>query len=361
MTKRTLDSAEDLDAYLALAEECARGAGKMIRDAHDARSTGLAGVESKGSEETETVDLVTATDKACEDCAPPPANRPRGTYCRLTVCPYYHAPEPMHRVAVIIGTIRTRYPDHVFIGEESSFAGPGGTAPAGALELSDAPTWIIDPLDGTTNFVHGYPLVTVAIGLAVGKKVTRTAGHIGPWVPLLSRMRVRTQLVLGVIYNPIMDELCSAVRGRGAHLNGRRIRVGSASAVTNALVCNNIGASRSADFNAQTCKRVLALLQANIRGLRNSGSAAQNMSAYATTRCARCPPPCYQGPSGCEGVATLGWGRQQDSARPPPAPANRSLVVACPPPHSQCTWRAVVSMPILKTALAVRGTWPLAR
>ena len=71
MTKRTLDSAEDLDAYLALAEECARGAGKMIRDAHDARSTGLAGVESKGSEETETVDLVTATDKACEDCAPP--------------------------------------------------------------------------------------------------------------------------------------------------------------------------------------------------------------------------------------------------------------------------------------------------
>ena len=285
----------------------------------------------------------------------------------------------MHRVAVIIGTIRTRYPDHVFIGEESSFAGPGGTAPAGALELSDAPTWIIDPLDGTTNFVHGYPLVTVAIGLAVGKKVTRTAGHIGPWVPLLSRMRVRTQLVLGVIYNPIMDELCSAVRGRGAHLNGRRIRVGSASAVTNALVCNNIGASRSADFNAQTCKRVLALLQANIRGLRNSGSAAQNMSAYATTRCAQCPRACCTSaaarsqparsqPPPCRKAraAVKGWprwdgdGSRTRHARHPRPRTDRSWSRA-PPPHSQCTWRAVVSMPILKTALAVRGMWPPAQ
>ena len=62
---------------------------------------------------------MTATDKACED--------------------------------YIIGTIKQRFPSHSFIGEESSFTGPGGAAPAGALELTDAPTWIIDPLDGTTN------------------------------------------------------------------------------------------------------------------------------------------------------------------------------------------------------------------
>ena len=76
---------------------------------------------------------------------------------------------------------------------------------AGPLELTDAPTWIIVPLDGRTNFVHGYPLVTVSIGLAVGKA-----------------------LVLGCIYNPMMDELCSALRGGGTHLNGRRVPVGSA-------------------------------------------------------------------------------------------------------------------------------------
>ena len=112
-----------------------------------------------------------------------------------------------------------------------------------------------------TNFVHGYPLVTVSIGLLVDRKP-----------------------VLGVVYNPIMDELCSAVSGRGTHLNGRRVHVGSATGVTSALVCNNMGASRSPAVNEQCCARLLALLQANIRGLRNSGSAAQNMMHVACGR-----------------------------------------------------------------------------
>lgn len=221
-------TSEDLAAYLALAEEVAREAGRRIREAHEQRSQGLAGLESKGSEETQTVDLVTATDKACED--------------------------------YIIGTIKQRYPTHQFIGEESSFTG-AGEAPAGPLELTDAPTWIIDPLDGTTNFVHGYPLVTVSIGLAVGKA-----------------------LVLGCIYNPMMDELCSAVRGGGTHLNGRRVHVGSASGVTSALICNNIGASRKPEVNAMATRRLLALLNSGVRGLRNSGSAAQNMMHVACGR-----------------------------------------------------------------------------
>lgn len=218
-------SAAELTAFLTTAEEVARSAGALILKAHEQRTTGVAGIESKGSVATETVDLVTATDKACEK--------------------------------LIIDTIRERFPDHHFIGEESY----DGSAAAGPLQLSDAPTWIIDPLDGTTNFVHGYPLVTVSIGLSIGKK-----------------------LVLGVVYNPIMDELCSAVRGRGTHLNGRRVHVGSATGVTSALVCNNIGASRNPAANEQCCKRVLSLLQANIRGLRNSGSAAQNMMHVACGR-----------------------------------------------------------------------------
>ena len=221
-----------LTACLALGEEVARGAGRMIREAHEKRTKqgSLEGqLESKGSAETETVDLVTATDKACED--------------------------------YIINTIKGQFPDHAFIGEESSFTGPGGTAVSEPLQLGDTPTWIIDPLDGTTNFVHGYPLVTVSIGLAIGK-----------------------QLVLGVVYNPLMDELCSAVRGRGTHLNGQRCHVGSASGVTSALVCNNVGASRNPGVNETVTRRLLALLQANIRGLRNSGSAAQNMMHVACGR-----------------------------------------------------------------------------
>ena len=90
----------------------------MIREAHEKRAAGLA-IESKGSAETQTVDLVTATDKACED--------------------------------LIIGTIKARFPDHVFIGEESSFTGPDGQAANSPLELSEAPTWIIE--NGASPFI----------------------------------------------------------------------------------------------------------------------------------------------------------------------------------------------------------------
>jgi len=222
-------SEAELTKYLKIAEEVARSAGKMISDAHEKRTSGLAGLESKGSEATETVDLVTATDKACED--------------------------------YIMSTIRKSFPSHAFIGEESSFTGPGGEAPPGPLELADTPTWIIDPLDGTTNFVHGYPLVTVSIGLAVNK-----------------------ECVVGVIYNPLMGELISAVRGRGAHLNGKRVQVGKATGVRDALVCNNMGASRNPEVNVRCTERLLALLQERVRGLRNSGSAAQNMMHVACGR-----------------------------------------------------------------------------
>ena len=234
MSKRAKTSnsggGDDLSTFLAAAEAVARGAGKMIREAHDNRGVAgePAGIESKGSAATETVDLVTATDKACED--------------------------------YIISTLKAQFPDHEFIGEESSFSGPGGDA-GGALELSAKPTWIIDPLDGTTNFVHGYPLVTVSIGLCVDKRPA-----------------------VGAVYNPIMDELCSAARGKGCHLNGRRVSIGTATGVTSALICNNIGASRNPRANEVATTRLLALLQENVRGLRNSGSAAQNMMHVACGR-----------------------------------------------------------------------------
>jgi hypothetical protein len=113
-------------------------------------------VEHKGK-----VDLVTETDKACE--------------------------------SLIFEYLKTAFPSHQLIGEETS-------AIDGTPELTDAPTWIVDPLDGTTNFVHRYPFVCVSIGLVVDKVPT-----------------------VGVVFNPILDELFTAVKGRGAFLNGQHI------------------------------------------------------------------------------------------------------------------------------------------
>lgn len=87
-----------------------------------------------------------------------------------------------------MAALKAEFPTHTFVGEESEFAaGSASTskdAPAG-------PTWFVDPLDGTTNFVHGYPFVTVSIGFAVDG-----------------------QPMAGVIYNPIMDEMYYAAPGK---------------------------------------------------------------------------------------------------------------------------------------------------
>ena len=107
----------ELAALLDAAREVALSAGKVIREAHENRSKGLS-VQIKGGTD-QHVDLVTTVDEACE--------------------------------ALIIDTLKARYPDHAFIGEESS-----AIMTDGPLQLSEQPTWIIDPIDGTTNFVHGY-------------------------------------------------------------------------------------------------------------------------------------------------------------------------------------------------------------
>tara|TARA_B110001452_G_scaffold5321_1_gene4997 strand:+ start:437 stop:1336 length:900 start_codon:yes stop_codon:yes gene_type:complete len=217
---------------LALAESMAREAGRMIREAHDKRDTASVHIESKGTDADASnviVDLVTETDKKCED--------------------------------YIMNTIKARFPDHAFIGEESSFAGPDGAPLTGDLQLTEAPTWIIDPLDGTTNYVHGYPLVTVSIGLAIDR-----------------------ELVVGVIHNPLLDQTCCAARGQGTTYNGKRVHVAKAKKVTEAVIVNNIGSSRNPAVNEMAVDRLHALLSANTRGLRNSGSAAQNMMDVACGR-----------------------------------------------------------------------------
>ncbi|MFZ4620872.1 MAG: inositol monophosphatase family protein [Bacteroidota bacterium] len=104
--------------------------------------------------------------------------------------------------AMIIKKIKEHYPDHVVLGEES------GTG-TGSSEYK----WIIDPLDGTTNYTHGLPLFCVTIGV-----------------------EYRGEIIAGAIYDPNADELFTAEKGKGAFLNGKRISVTTADKLINSLV-----------------------------------------------------------------------------------------------------------------------------
>src|ERR687897_2164395 len=102
----------------------------------------------------------------------------------------------------IIDIVRKAYPDHAVLAEES-----------GAAEGRAEYQWVIDPLDGTTNFIHGFPQYCVSIAI-----------------------RHRGALAHGVIYDPVKNELFTASKGRGAFLNDRRIRVSKCSRLQEALI-----------------------------------------------------------------------------------------------------------------------------
>lgn len=202
-----------LPQYLSVATSAAQKAGQIIRNAFSRPKQ----VEHKG-----TVDLVTDTDRQCEQ--------------------------------LIATTIKEAFPDHLLIGEEgSSLLGYTPT-------LTDEPTWMVDPVDGTTNFVHSYPFVCVSIALAIRKEV-----------------------VVGVVYNPILDELYQATRGGGAYLNGKSIHVSTTTHLNKALLATEIGTSR----DEETVRAMFARIQtltSQMRSVRCCGSCALNLCGVALGR-----------------------------------------------------------------------------
>lgn len=201
-----------LSDFLATAVDAAKKAGELIRKAF---------YQTKNVEHKGEVDLVTETDKACEE--------------------------------LVFNYLKQHYPTHKFIGEET-------TAANGATELTDDPTWIVDPVDGTTNFVHGFPFVCVSIGLTIGKVPT-----------------------VGVVYNPIMDELFTAIRGKGAFLNGNPIQVSSKSKLVNCLLVTEVGTTRDKSTIDATTNRINSLLF-KVRSLRMAGSCALDLCGIACGR-----------------------------------------------------------------------------
>jgi myo-inositol-1(or 4)-monophosphatase len=148
----------------------------------------------------------------------------------------------------IIETIRRSHPDHGFLGEESGRSG------------GDEFLWIIDPLDGTTNFLHGFP--TFAVSLAC---------------------QYRGRLEHGVIYDPMRQELFTTSRGDGAQLDGKRIRVSKQAGLEGAL----IGTGFPYRANARWIDEYLAMLKAVMQqtaGIRRPGAASLDLAYVAAGR-----------------------------------------------------------------------------
>ncbi|KAF2402652.1 inositol monophosphatase [Trichodelitschia bisporula] len=204
----------DLDDICATLVKVAREAGEMILLADPSVDTSLT--------KKNTSDRVTATDRAVENMA-----RQR---------------------------LMDQYPDFEFLGEETFKVGQ---------ELTDAPTFVVDPIDGTLNFIHGFPNTAISLALTVAK-----------------------QPVVGIVYNPFRKDLFSAIYGRGATLeraNGTtatlplRRNPAPLSGLNDCLVAIEWGSERKGpnwELRTSVSKKLLSADGAMVHSVRSSGSAA---------------------------------------------------------------------------------------
>ncbi|TMS09268.1 inositol monophosphatase 2 [Larimichthys crocea] len=191
--------------------EVAKKAGEMIREALQKDIA----VMQKSS----PVDLVTETDQKVEQ--------------------------------LIISSIKEKYPTHSFIGEESVAAG----APS---VLTDNPTWIIDPIDGTTNFVHRFPFVSVSIGFTVKKEIE-----------------------FGIVYSCIEDKMYTARKGKGAFCNGVPIKVSGQEDISQSMVLTEMNFKKDPEQFKTMMANMRTILTIPVHGIRSPGSAAVNMCLVA--------------------------------------------------------------------------------
>ena len=150
--------------------------------------------------------------------------------------------------ADIIETVRRLHPDHAFLGEESGASGEGDVV------------WIIDPLDGTTNFMHGFPQFAVSIGV-----------------------QIRGRMEHAVVFDPLRQELFTASRGDGAQLDGRRIRVSKQTTLEGSLIATGFPYR----VDSPWIDEYLAMLKAVMlksSGLRRPGAASLDLAYVAAGR-----------------------------------------------------------------------------
>ncbi len=155
--------------------------------------------------------------------------------------------------AEIIQILQRAYPAHAFLGEESGHSGGPSSGEPETL-------WIIDPLDGTTNFMHGFPTFAVSIGC-----------------------QYRGQLAHGVVYDPMRQEIFSATRGAGAYLENKRMRVSKQRTLEGALIATGFPYRE----NLQHLDAYLGMMKTIMQksaGLRRPGAAALDLAYVAAGR-----------------------------------------------------------------------------
>ncbi len=196
-----------LNGCLARAEELARQAGALQRE----RVWQPFDIQYKGE-----IDLVTEVDRACEE--------------------------------LVEGGLAASFPGHDFLAEENLYENRGSSH-----------KWIIDPLDGTTNFAHGFPWFAVSIALEIDGEIT-----------------------LGVVYHTMMDEMFTALKGEGAYLNGRRLGVSSRRPLRGSLLASGFPYDSATDRENNFAHFVN--FQMGARGIRRAGAAALDLAYVAAGR-----------------------------------------------------------------------------
>ncbi|NOR53034.1 MAG: inositol monophosphatase [Candidatus Aminicenantes bacterium] len=196
-----------LDGYMEAAREAARKAGVVLRENIDETSE----IFFKGD-----IDLVTNFDNQSQ--------------------------------SIILEHLSKYFPDHDFLAEE-------GLSEDKGAEFQ----WIIDPLDGTTNYAHNFPVFTVSIALAENREI-----------------------VLGVVYDPMREEMFSAIKGESAYLNGKEIKVSSVGDLDKSLVATGFpyDIRESKENNIVHFNNFLTRVQ----GIRRCGSAAMDLCYVACGR-----------------------------------------------------------------------------
>ncbi|XP_043588303.1 inositol monophosphatase 2-like isoform X2 [Bombus pyrosoma] len=202
---------QELNCYYDFVLKLTIESGKVIRDAIE----GCKNIETKAGD----WDLVTQFDKKVEE--------------------------------ILIYSLAKEFPTHKFIAEETV------SSTNHLPELTDDPTWIIDPIDGTTNFVHSFPFTCISIGLAVKK-----------------------ELEIGIVYNPVLEQLFTAKRGRGAYLNGKLIKSSSIERLEHSLLCLEASYATIENIRDITLGRVEAFVSV-AHGIRTIGSAALSLCYVA--------------------------------------------------------------------------------
>lgn len=142
-------------------------------------------------------------------------------------------------------------PDWDFLGEEESFLQGDKN-----LKRSAKPCWILDPLDGTTNYIHQFPVFCISLGLEMD-----------------------ADLKVGIIDVPLLGETFTAIRGQGAYLNGRKISVSATDKLSDALLATGFFADDKPALEKQL--RVFTELVAECRGVRRAGAAAYDLCMVA--------------------------------------------------------------------------------